>query len=79
MQTHATQMAPEARSTAVSLFAGALFLGQSLGILAAAWLVDRFSAVIVFAGSAVGLLVLAHAFASLIVSRLRMAKQVEHA
>jgi predicted MFS family arabinose efflux permease len=41
MQANATQMAPTARGTAVSLFASALFLGQSVGVLLAAALVER--------------------------------------
>jgi len=41
MQTNATQMAPKARGTGVSLFASALFMGQSVGVLLAAALVDR--------------------------------------
>lgn len=41
MQTNATQMAPGARGTAVSLFASALFLGQSAGVLLAASLIGR--------------------------------------
>ncbi|MBC7608526.1 MAG: MFS transporter [Polaromonas sp.] len=41
MQTNATQMAPSARGTAVSLFASALFLGQSVGVLLAASLIAR--------------------------------------
>ena len=41
MQTNATQMAPSARGTAVSLFASALFLGQSVGVLLAASLIGR--------------------------------------
>jgi len=41
MQTNAAQMAPHARGTAVALFAGALFLGQSLGVLVAAGLMER--------------------------------------
>lgn len=32
LQTNATQMVPQARGTAVSLFASAFFLGQSLGV-----------------------------------------------
>lgn len=36
MQTNAAHMAPGARGTAVSLFAASLFLGQSVGALAAA-------------------------------------------
>ena len=41
LQTQATQMAPEARGTAVTLFACLLFLGQSCGVLAMAASVDR--------------------------------------
>ncbi len=63
LQTHATQMAPRVRGTAVSLFACALFLGQSCGIVAAAWVVDHASANAVFAGTAVALPLLAVWFA----------------
>ncbi|HQZ05586.1 MAG: MFS transporter [Rhodoferax sp.] len=41
LQTQATQMAPESRGTAVSLFACVLFLGQSLGVLIMAYCADR--------------------------------------
>ncbi len=41
LQTNATQMAPESRGLGVSLFALALFLGQSLGVFLAAPIVDR--------------------------------------
>jgi YNFM family putative membrane transporter len=50
MQTHATQMAPAARGTAVSLFASALFMGQSLGVLVAAALVVAIGSTAVIAG-----------------------------
>jgi predicted MFS family arabinose efflux permease len=63
LQTHATQMAPRVRGTAVSLFACALFLGQSCGIVAAAWVVDHASANAVFAGTAAALPLLAVWFA----------------
>lgn len=54
MQTNATQMAPAARGTAVSLFASALFMGQSIGVLLAAGLVGRYgSTVVIISGSAV--------------------------
>ncbi|MDP2254950.1 MAG: MFS transporter [Polaromonas sp.] len=57
MQANATQMAPEARGTAVSLFASCLFLGQSLGVVMAAALIDRIgtSAVIALGGGAMAL------------------------
>jgi YNFM family putative membrane transporter len=41
MQANATQMAPGARGTAVSLFASFLFLGQSVGVVVAAGLIGR--------------------------------------
>ncbi|KML19745.1 MULTISPECIES: MFS transporter [Burkholderia] len=66
LQTHATQMAPTARGTAVSLFSCFLFFGQSLGVLCAAWLIDRFSAHPVFLSAAAGLLLLALVFSVLI-------------
>lgn len=49
MQANATQMVPEARGTAVSLFASFLFLGQSLGVVLAAALIGHIgsSAVVV--------------------------------
>lgn len=54
MQTNATQMAPAARGTAVSLFASALFMGQSIGVLLAAALVGVLGSTAVIAlGSAV--------------------------
>jgi predicted MFS family arabinose efflux permease len=54
MQANATQMAPAARGTAVSLFASSLFLGQSVGVLLAAGLVGLIgSAAVIALGSAV--------------------------
>jgi predicted MFS family arabinose efflux permease len=44
LQTHATQMAPAARGTAVSLFAFCLFVGQALGVSLAGGLFDHFGA-----------------------------------
>ena len=41
MQTNATQMAPQARGTAVSLFSSFLFMGQSIGVVVASSLIDR--------------------------------------
>ena len=40
LQTNATQMSPEARGTAVGLFSAALYLGQTVGVAAAAPVVD---------------------------------------
>lgn len=54
MQANATQMTPHARGTAVSLFSSFLFLGQSLGVVLAASLIDRIgtSAVVALGGVA---------------------------
>ena len=41
LQTQATQMAPEDRSTALTLFASVLFLGQSMGVAILAWGLDE--------------------------------------
>ena len=69
LQTHATQMAPATRGAAMSLFACSLFLGQSLGVLAAAWTLERFSATPLFACASVGMFVLTWAFARLLAQR----------
>src|SRR5262245_22389351 len=53
LQTNATQMAPDARGTAVGLFSAALYLGQTAGVAALAPVIDRTSAPPVFAAAAV--------------------------
>jgi predicted MFS family arabinose efflux permease len=53
LQTNATQMAPEARGLAVSLFAFFLFSGQSIGVALAAPFVDRFGAPPIYLAAAV--------------------------
>jgi predicted MFS family arabinose efflux permease len=45
LQTHATQMAPSVRGTAVALFAFCLFAGQAIGVSAAGYSVDHWGAV----------------------------------
>lgn len=52
LQVNATQMAPQARATAVGVFSSALYLGQSAGVAAAAPVVDRFGAAPVFVSAA---------------------------
>jgi predicted MFS family arabinose efflux permease len=69
LQMNATQMAPRARGTAVSLFASVLFLGQSCGIVVAATVVDTWSTRYWMAFSAAGLLALALTFAALVKRR----------
>ncbi len=58
LQTQATQMAPEARGAAVTLFACALFMGQSVGVLAMGALLDRAWLAPGFVVTALGLLAL---------------------
>jgi YNFM family putative membrane transporter len=55
LQTNATQMAPQARGTAVAIFSSAIYLGQTIGVAAAALVVDRFSAVPLFMFTAIAL------------------------
>ena len=69
LQTHATQMAPLARGTAVSLFAAAMYLAQSLGIILASVVVDRVGAQWLFAGAAVAFPLVGAGFARLIYNR----------
>lgn len=63
LQTHATQMAPSARGSAVSVFASFLFLGQSLGVAVCAWLGDSFGLSTVFPVGIIGLPLIAWYFA----------------
>ncbi len=63
LQTNATQMSPQARTTAVAIFSSALYLGQTAGVAAASLVVDRWTAVPVFVVSAVFLPLLAMWFA----------------
>ena len=58
LQTNATQMAPDARGSAVSLFAFCLFMGQASGIAALGILVDRagFTPAFLICGAAMVLL-----------------------
>ena len=62
LQVNATQMAPQARGLAVSLFAFFLFTGQSVGVALGAPVMDRYGARPVFAAAAVVLLAVAFWF-----------------
>lgn len=77
MQVKATQMVPTARATGVTLFAGALFLGQSIGVLSLAVLMSYWPSAWVMATGAVGMGVLGWRFAQAIVKR--NAAQADHA
>jgi MFS transporter, YNFM family, putative membrane transport protein len=77
MQAKATQMVPTARGTGVTLFAGFLFLGQSLGVLILAELYNHFDSRLILSLDAVVVtlmaLFLSHAIAQ------RNATQADHA
>jgi len=63
LQTCATQLSTTARGTAVSLFACALFLGQSSGVLIASMVTNRLSTTAWFASASPLLLLLGVGFA----------------
>jgi len=63
LQTCATQLSSTARGTAVSLFACALFLGQSCGVAGAAWCIGEYSAALCFGTAAPALLIMGTYFA----------------
>jgi len=71
LQTNATQMSPEARSTAVAIFSAALYLGQTAGVAVASLFIDRYTAVPVFIVSALGFPLLAFWFARRLVHHRR--------
>ncbi len=58
LQMQATQMVPARRGAAVALFACALFLGQSIGVVAASFAADRRALPWAFSASAAALIVL---------------------
>ncbi|MBD2441530.1 MFS transporter [Nostoc sp. FACHB-110] len=59
LQTQATELAPEARGTAVSLFAFSLFIGQGIGAAAFGRIVDNFGYIPCFMISGVAIALLA--------------------
>lgn len=74
LQTNATQMAPEVRGTAVSLFASFLFAGQALGVAGGAFVVDGLGISWVLVIAAVTLPILGMVFsAALVKEKKRMA------
>lgn len=62
LQTNATQMAPEARGLAMSLFAFTLFVSQSVGVALAGPIMDRYGARPIFVVAAVILVAVAFWF-----------------
>jgi MFS transporter, YNFM family, putative membrane transport protein len=75
LQTHGTQMAPQARGAAMALFALCLFVGQAIGVPVAAPIVDRWGAPPVFWTAAVVLPALGLWFAAALRRRARLAGQ----
>lgn len=63
LQTHATQMVPAARGTAVSLFAFCLFVGQAIGVSAAGYAFDHIGAAPLLLAPALALPLAGWAFA----------------
>ncbi len=63
LQTHATQMAPTARGTAVAIFAFCLFMGQAMGVGLAGFLLDHIGPWAMLVGPALGLPLTAWLFA----------------
>ena len=63
IQANVTQIAPSARGIAVSLFASSVFLGQSLGVLLAASLIEHLGSGVVIALGGATMLVLGTFFA----------------
>ena len=53
LQTNATQMSPQARGTAVALFASVFYIGQTAGVALAAPVVDHQGAPLVFVATAI--------------------------
>ena len=72
LQTHGTQMAPEARGSALALFALCLFVGQAIGVPIAAPIVDRWGAPPVFWAAAIVLPLLAFWFSAAIGRRAQL-------
>jgi len=73
LQTHATQMAPQARGSAVSLFSFSLFAGQSLGVMAFGRTVDLQAYAALLLLPAAALAVVSAAFAGLLRRRVSVA------
>jgi YNFM family putative membrane transporter len=72
LQTNATQMTPEARGTAVSLFSSALYVGQTAGVALGALVIDRAGAIPMYLATAIAFPVLALWFAGELKRRQRV-------
>jgi MFS transporter, YNFM family, putative membrane transport protein len=69
LQTNATQMSPQARGTAVALFASVFYIGQTVGVALAAPVVDHQGAPLVFVAAAILLPALGFWFSGRVRSR----------
>jgi MFS transporter, YNFM family, putative membrane transport protein len=69
LQTNGTQMAPDSRGLAISLFAISLFIGQSVGVTLAAPVMDRFGARPIFLVTAVAVTLIAFWFRRQLIAR----------
>jgi len=69
LQTNATQMSPEARGTAVGLFSAALYLGQTVGVAAAAPVVDSYGTAPIFIIAGIAVLIVGLTFSRRIKAR----------
>lgn len=69
LQTLATQMAPESRGTAVSLFSFAFFFGQALGVTGAGWAFDHLGGGLMLSASVVALPLVAWRFSRALAQR----------
>uniref|UniRef100_UPI0033404254 MFS transporter n=1 Tax=Castellaniella defragrans TaxID=75697 RepID=UPI0033404254 len=74
LQTHATQMVPSARGTAVAWFASCLFMGQAAGVALAGRVVDAAGAAALFGAAALLLPLLAGSFSWALHRRLAAAR-----
>jgi predicted MFS family arabinose efflux permease len=77
LQTNATQMAPQARGTAIAIFSSALYLGQSLGVAGGALLIDRVGGPAIFLIAALLLPILGLWFAAMLRRARMIPKSVE--
>lgn len=75
LQTLATQMAPEARGTAVSIFAFCLFFGQALGVSWGGWAFDHLGPAGLLAGSVLALPLAGWAFGRALAARQQALQQ----
>jgi predicted MFS family arabinose efflux permease len=69
LQTHATQMAPDARGLAVATFASCLFLGQAVGVAVAAPVFDNTGAIPIFLVAGLLLFLFGQIFRSILLRR----------